>query len=188
MIDYTRYIVEVLSSAQEGSSGSGVLYYPDDSESAVIITAKHVLENSEVKDLDICSIRMSSGKTQGISLNDYLDDSQIHRSDTDDLALILVPLSIIKGITGDLTQLPSVDRRFDFEFCQSLGYPHANDGTIKLLNSQFRAFNAKDKHLIEATTAHHEDLVTKYADAIDNVKGMSGGAFFYSDGTKYLQG
>ena len=184
MIDYNRYIVELQSSAQNGRSGSGVIYFPKGSDSAIIITAKHVLANSEITDIDICSIMKPSGSYVNISLSAYKGDCKIHKSDTHDLAFIGLPVTLLKDITGDLLQLPSIDRRFDFEHSQSIGYPHANDGVIKLLKSKFRAINALDKHLIEATTAHHEDLVTKYADAIDNVRGMSGGAFFYTDGTK----
>lgn len=184
MIDYNRYIVELQSSAQYGRSGSGVIYFPKGSDAGIIITAKHVMVNSSLDEITICNIQKTDGSFEEIEFEGRGDIGNIYYSLSHDLALIELPISLLRDITGDLPQLPSVDRRFDFEYCQSLGYPEANDGEIKLLRSEFRATNALDIYLVEATTAHHEDLVTKYADAIDNVRGMSGGAFFYTDGTK----
>lgn len=183
MIDYNRYIVELQSSAPNGKNGSGVIYFPEGSEFVVILTAKHVLANSNIEDITIRNITRVDGTLIGISSENIRERGIIQSSREHDLAIIRLPISILKDISGVLRPLPSVDQHFDFKYCQSIGYPHANYGEIKLLKSEFRAINEQDDHLIEASTVNHENLITRYADAIDNVRGMSGGAFFYSDGT-----
>ena len=134
-------------------------------------------KNVEDNNIQIDKILRDDGSFTDLNLNDR-GDIKIERSEDADLACILFPrgeLSILIGISANLT---SLDRRFDFKNCLSIGYPKENDA-LKVIQSEFRAYSEEPSFVIESKIAPHENLQTMGLDSYDSVVGMSGGGFVF---------
>lgn len=182
--DTYRHIIRLRSG---GKQGSGIIYFPDDGSYDIIVTAKHVLNEDQYPDLQIDSLLCNDGSYRVIDISNR-KDIVVERCQDADLALVCFPCGELSDIIGSRNNLIVLDRRFDFRNCVSIGYPRENDG-IKAIHSRFRAFGEHPNYIIESKTSEDELLQTLGSDAYDNVVGMSGGGFFYSDGEKvYLAG
>lgn len=182
--DTYKYLVRI---RHKDEQGTGIIYFPEDGNNDIIITAKHVIKDVEDYNIQIDKLLKDDGSFTDLNLNGRTN-IKIERCEDADLACILFPKGEISNLIGESCNLIALDRRFDFKKCISIGYPKENDA-LKVIHSEFRTYSEDPPFVIESKIAPQENLKTLGLDSYDSVVGMSGGGLFYSDGANvYLAG